>query len=225
MIMERSAPLQCQPPIPQEFDIDEPSDGLYAKICNQIISFASQLQQTIENYNLLLSLVSSATYKWGVDRSGASQQNLGVMASELQQCQEMISTSVSGRLSNVLCPAVDVLVGEVEIVRGGGVGDGVGGESGGDINGGGEKKRKLDHNNATHTHHNNPNNNHNNERRINHYIRTQVDPAYVHLCHVILARNASLIRHTVATSIHTAQKVIADYLKAMKKDGGHDMAV
>jgi hypothetical protein len=102
MIMERSAPLQCQPPIPQEFDIDEPSDGLYAKICNQIISFASQLQQTIENYNLLLSLVSSVTYKWGVDRSGASQQNLGVMVSILQQCQEMILSSVSGRLSP--CP-------------------------------------------------------------------------------------------------------------------------
>ena len=195
----------------EEFDVDEPSDGPNAIICHQIRSFASALQQTIENYNLLLSLVSSATYKWGVDRSGASQQNLGVMASELQQCQEMISTSVSGRLSNVLCPAVDVLVGEVEIVREAGAG------AGEDANRG-NKKRKLNDDNAATDHDGN-------ERRINHYIRTQVDPAYVHLCHVILARNASLIRHTVATSIHTAQKVIADYLKAMKKDGGHDMAV
>ena len=34
------------PPLPaKEFDIDEPSDGPYAKIGNQIKSFASQLQQ------------------------------------------------------------------------------------------------------------------------------------------------------------------------------------
>lgn len=88
------------------------------------------------------------------------------------------------------------------------------------------KKRK--HNNAT-TDNNATNINTTNisaspratkERRINHYIRAQVDPSYVHLSHVILARNASMIRHTVATSIYTAQKVIKDYMKAMKKDGG-----
>ncbi|KAL3794381.1 hypothetical protein HJC23_012918 [Cyclotella cryptica] len=205
------------PPIPtEEFEVNDEATSKNTEIRAQIKSFASQLQQTIENYNLLLSLVSSATYKWGVDRSGASQQNLSVMVSELQQCQEMISSSVSGRLSNVLCPAVDVLVGEVEIVRGDGD-DGAHDEEDGNNNS--RKKRKLNDCNV------------NNgriltkERRINHYIRAQVDPAYVHLCHVILARNAALIRHTVATSIHTAQKVIADYLKAMKKDGGHDMAV
>lgn len=88
-----------------------------------VSAFASRLQIVIEQFNLLLSLVGSATYQWGVDRSGASQQNLGVMVAELQTCQEMISSGVSGRLSNVLCPAVDVMVGEVEIIRGEGVND------------------------------------------------------------------------------------------------------
>ena len=63
---------------------------------------------------------------------------------------------------------------------------------------------------------------HLNERRINHYTRPLVDPSYVHLCHCILARNAPLIRHAVATSIHTAHRVIGDYMKAMKKDTSHD---
>ena len=49
---------------------------------DDIHSFASQLQVVIEQYNLLLSLVGSSTYKWGVDRSGASQQNLSVMVSD-----------------------------------------------------------------------------------------------------------------------------------------------
>ena len=137
--------------------------------------------------------------------------------SELQQCQEMISSTVSPRLSNVLCPAVDVLVGEVEIVREGDTGINDDNTHGDDS----RKKRKL--NNAT-TDNNttdiSSSRGATKERRLNHYIRAQVDPSYVHLSHVILARNASMIRHAVATSIYTAQKVIKDYLKAMKKDGG-----
>jgi hypothetical protein len=192
-----------------------------------IKQFASNLQQIIEEYNLLLSLVSSSTYQWGVDRSGASQQNLSVMSSELQQCQEVLTSVVSGRLSNVLCPAVDVLIGSVEIVRG----DDGSGVSGGDSGDGddfrGGKKRKLDGSSAAAMNvdstTNNSNSNMKNEQRINHYTRPLVDPSYVHLCHQILARNSSMIRYTVATCIHTAQRVIGDYLHAMKKDVGHEV--
>lgn len=173
-------------------------------------SFASSLQIAIEEYNLLLSLVSAATYKWGVDRSGASQQNLSVMSAELQQCQDVIANVVSARLSNVLCPAVDVLIGEVEIVRESG--DGAEGSSSAPA-----KKRKLNEDRLG-----NGGSGTGGERRINHYTRPLVDPAYVHLCHCILARNAELIRHTVATSIHAAYRVIGDYLKAMKKDSSHE---
>ena len=196
----------------------------------QVRSFASALQIAIEEYNLLLSLVSSATYHWGVDRSGASQQNLSVMSAELQQCQDVISSVVSSRLSNVLCPAVDIMVGEIETVKGGGAG-------GGEEDGVGEtdapstteaaappaKRRKLpdDEDRPTPTA-GGGGGWRGNERRINRYIRPLVDPSYVHLCDCILARNAAMIRHTVATSIHTAQRVIGDYLNAMKKDTSHE---
>lgn len=210
-----------------------------ARLYPPIKSFASNLQLIIEEYNLLLSLVSSATYQWGVDRSGASQQNLSVMSSELQQCQEVITSVVSGRLSNVLCPAVDVLVGRVEIVRGVGDGGGVGGSIGDDEESGTTKTKKrklLDEATATtkttnhhHQHHSTTTNttttstSTTNEQRINHYTRPLVDPSYVHLCHQIVARNGEMLRYTVATCIHTAQCVIGDYLKAMKKDVGHEV--
>lgn len=195
----------------------------------QVRSFASDLQIAIEEYNLLLSLVSSATYHWGVDRSGASQQNLSVMSAELQQCQDVISSVVSSRLSNVLCPAVDIMVGEIETVKGGGVG-------GGEEDGVGEtnvplpdqatappaKRRKLPDDEDRPPPTASSGGRGGNERRINRYIRPLVDPSYVHLCDCILARNAAMIRHTVATSIHTAQRVIGDYLNAMKKDTSHE---
>ena len=195
----------------------------------QVRSFASALQIAIEEYNLLLSLVSSATYHWGVDRSGASQQNLSVMSAELQQCQDVIANVVSSRLSNVLCPAVDIMVGEIETVKGGGVG-------GGEEDGVGEtnaplpdqatappaKRRKLPDDEDRPPPTAGSGGRGGNERRINRYIRPLVDPSYVHLCDCILARNAAMIRHTVATSIHTAQRVIGDYLNAMKKDTSHE---
>ena len=214
-----------KPGIPSNYDASAAADS-QAAVYAPIKSFASTVQIAIEEYNLLLSLVSSATYRWGVDRSGASQQNLSVMSAELQTCQEVISNVVSARLSNVLCPAVDVLIGEVEIVR----------AEGGDDNGGGEadgkaaapkpaKKRKLNEDRLSDLivdFPTRPTKATNNERRINHYTRPLVDPSYVHLCHCILARNAPLILHSVATSIHTAQRVIGDYLNAMKKDTSHD---
>ena len=180
-----------------------------------VLSFASALQVVIEEYNLLLSLVSSATYRWGVDRSGSSQQNLSVMNSELQQCQDVIASVVSSRLSNVLCPAKDIMVGEVEIVK-----NDSGGENGHELDGevvGSGKKRKLSCNSDRQSGYGSG------ERRINHYIRPLVDPTYVQLCDTILARNAEMIRHAVATSIHTAKRVIGDYLNAMKKDTSHDV--
>ena len=201
---------QDLPAVPPDHEPVDDNLQLYSPIKD----FASALQTTIEEYNLLLSLVSSATYKWGVDRSGASQQNLSVMSAELQQCQDVISNVVSARLSNVLCPAVDVMIGEVEIVKASQ--DNSIGEEGEKVP---SKKRKLNEDRLAN---NTSTNNTQNERRINHYTRPLVDPGYVHLCHCILARNAPLIRHTVATSIHTAQRVIGDYLNAMKKDSSHE---
>ncbi len=212
-------------PSSSSFDNERNNDNENNVSYTAIKSFASTLQITIEEYNLLLSLVSSATYTWGVDRSGASQQNLAVMSAELQQCQDVISNVVSARLSNVLCPAVDVLIGEVEVVRAEGGGDE---KKQNDVSGSAPAAKRIKLNDDRlssndsniHNNSNKPHTNH--ERRINHYTRPLVDPSFVHLCHCILARNAPLVRHAVATSIHTAHRVIGDYMKAMKKDMSHD---
>ena len=220
------------PAVPEDID-DNADTSSFSTMHQATKSFASHLQTTVEEFNLLLALVSAATYKWGVDRSGASQQNLAVMSAELQQCQEVISSVVSTRLSNVLCPAVDILVAEVEICRSsqkiedGAVGD-IDMEDG-DIHGQhgaiGRKKRKLVDDHRDHSTANHSANSTHKERRINHYTRPLVDPNYVHLCHQILGRNAPLIRQVVATCIESAQKVIGDYLKAMKKDLSHEDGV
>ena len=202
------------PEAPPDYNNDTTDKTLYEQFA-PIKKWANTIQISIEEYNLLLSLVAAATYKWGVDRSGASQQNLSVMNAELQQCQEVISNVVSPRLTNVLCPAVDVLVGEIEIIR-----DGKG-DKGDEDDEAPAKKRKLNDDQLSATTATNSNIT-GNEKRINHYTRPLVDSNYSHLCHCILARNAEMIRHTVATSIYTAQKVIGDYLHAMKKDSSHE---
>ena len=96
------------PEIPPVYNVNDAA--AHALQHAPIKSFASTLQVTIEEYNLLLSLVSCATYRWGVDRSGASQQNLSVVSAELQQCQDVISNVVSARLSNLLCPLLRPLL-------------------------------------------------------------------------------------------------------------------
>mmetsp|Transcript_29085 Transcript_29085/g.42714 ORF Transcript_29085/g.42714 Transcript_29085/m.42714 type:complete len:230 (-) Transcript_29085:38-727(-) len=73
-------------------------------------AWASDMQETLEGFNLLLACVSPATYKWSSDRSGAADQNLGVLSSELANAQDQISSAVSPKLSNVLAPVVDLVV-------------------------------------------------------------------------------------------------------------------
>jgi len=207
------------PSIPSEYN---PSIDQTATYC-PVTKFANELQVVIEKFNLLLSLVNAATYRWGVDRSGASQQNLSVMSAELGQCQETISSVVSSRISNVLCPAVDVMVGETEIIRDNNEGRKVElkVEIDVEMKEPTTKKRKVDGNDVDRL----ARGMSAREVRRNTYVRPLVDPSYMHLCHQILARNGLFIRHTVASSIHTARTTMGDYLKAMEKETGHESKV
>lgn len=182
-----------------------------------VVKFACDLQVVVEEWNLLISLVSPSTYEWGVDRSGASQQNLSVMSSELQQCQDTVSNIVSPRLSNVLCPQVDLMLARTEITRDGSGGGADGGEGDVLMKEPSTKKRKLDGGSEDKLAPKYASR----EVRRNTYDRIVVDRQYVHLCHQVLARNAELTRFTFATSIKTASRVIGDYLAAMKKDDSH----
>lgn len=72
--------------------------------------WASKMQTAIEAFNLLICTVSAATYKWGSDRSGAADQNLALLSSEIANAQDQITSSVNPRLTNVLAPVVDLVI-------------------------------------------------------------------------------------------------------------------
>jgi len=72
--------------------------------------WAAQLQAILEEFNLLVCCVATATYKWGTDRSGAADQNLSLLCGELGASQEQISSAVTPRLTNVLAPVVDLVI-------------------------------------------------------------------------------------------------------------------
>jgi hypothetical protein len=75
--------------------------------------WAAQLQAVLEEFNLLVCCVATATYQWGTDRSGAADQNLSLLSGELAASQEQIASTVTPRLTNVLAPVVDLVVEKV----------------------------------------------------------------------------------------------------------------
>jgi hypothetical protein len=87
-----------------------PTDGLDHKDNVAVKAWAAQMQTAIEAFNLLICTVSAATYKWGSDRSGAADQNLALLSSEIANAQDQITSSVSPRLTNVLAPVVDLVI-------------------------------------------------------------------------------------------------------------------
>ncbi len=161
-----------------------PSEGLDPDNKENVKEWAMTMQAIIEEFNLLLTCVAAATYKWGSDRTGAADQNLSLLSSELGNSQEQISSSVGQRLTNVLAPVVEIVTKETVVKK---VKDETTGEEC--------------------------------ERRINEFSREVNDPGFVHLCHVVLCRNAVMLRHIVLTNFHKVGKCIQDYLKATKKDG------
>ncbi len=171
-----------------------------------VTEWASQLQTVLEEFNLLLNLITPASYKWGSERSGAADQNLTVLNTELSASQEQIQSSVAPRLTNILSPMVDMVVCESTYVE------------------------------TTFTPNNNNNNNNNNNHnknndvtttttkkvKTNKFSREEVDPAFVKLCRTILCRNAKYLRQVVLANFHKVTVCLQDYLKATKKDSHHD---
>lgn len=80
---------------------------LYDK--EEIRKWAASLQIVVEEFNLLVSCVSPATYIWGTDRSGAAEQNLSLLSGELVRSQEQIMARVTPRLNDVLAPVVTLV--------------------------------------------------------------------------------------------------------------------
>ena len=167
---------KCVPEVPDE--------GLDPNSKDIVKEWTMSMQAVIEQFNLLLTCIAAATYKWGSDRTGAADQNLSLLSSELGNSQEQISSSVSQRLTNVLAPVVEIVTKETIV-----------------------KKVKDEKTGEEY------------EKRTNEFSREQNDPEFIHLCHVVLCRNAAMLRHVVLTNFHKVGKCIEDYLKATKKDG------
>jgi hypothetical protein len=163
--------------------------------------WAAALQAVIEEFNLLLSLVSAATYKWGTDRSGAADQNLGLLSGELMASQDQISSTVTPRLTNILAPVVDLVIDRTEII----------------ITSSSSPKGDDDKGDDDDT-----SNNNNKTVKQNYFAQKQVDPEFLNLCRTILGRNAKLIRQVCLANFSKVAQCIGDFLHAQEKDSQHD---
>jgi hypothetical protein len=92
-------------------EVPEDTFGLNGELQNEVIrEWAAILQAVLEEFNLLICCVATATYRWGTDRSGAADQNLSLLSGELGSSQEQIASTVTPRLTNVLAPVVDLVI-------------------------------------------------------------------------------------------------------------------
>jgi hypothetical protein len=103
------------PAIPEgNFGVQKEDNGnikLHSPIDESLTrEWAAQLQTILEEFGLYCSCVSTATYKWNTERSGAAEQNLGLLQAEIATSQDAISSSVTARLTNVLAPVVDLVI-------------------------------------------------------------------------------------------------------------------
>ncbi|CAJ1964323.1 unnamed protein product [Cylindrotheca closterium] len=78
-----------------------------------IKEWAATLQAILEEFNLLVCCVATACYRWGTDRSGASDQNVSLLSGELGASQDQIASTVTPRLTNILAPVVDLVIDKV----------------------------------------------------------------------------------------------------------------
>jgi hypothetical protein len=74
-----------------------------------IRAWAVAMTHVIEEMSYLLPNISIATYQWGTNRSGAADQNLQLLLTEIARSQDQINNKVAPRLNDVLCPVVTLL--------------------------------------------------------------------------------------------------------------------
>jgi hypothetical protein len=171
--------------------IGEPPNNLNKKLIKE---WASQLQIVLEELGLLLCCVSTATYRWGTDRSGAADQNLSLLNEELNGTQDQIASRITPRLRNVLTPVVDLVVDKTVTTK---------------------HKRPLENGEGKGSEEEEV------EVKQNVFTRHLEDPDFVHLCYEILARNAPMMRLVVVSNFQKMIKCISDYLAAQKNDSEH----
>lgn len=163
-------------------------------------AWAIKLHAILEEFNLCLSSVSPCTYRWSSERSGAADHNLAHLSAELSNAQDQLSSVISNKLSNVLCPVVDLVTAETKIVT--------------------TKSFKSKKNNSVDG--TAENGEHDGEEEIkiqtNTLKREIVDPGFHQLCGNSLFRNAEMITRVLRANLEKAVKVIGDYIKDRNKE-------
>lgn len=198
--------------IPEWTPSDSPahSSNLYDK--TKLREWAMALSCIIEEFNLLVACIAPATYQWGTDRSGASEQNLSILSSELVRSQEQISNRVTARLNEVLSPVVTLVMEKTVTTRQ---------QASKDIDGGGVEVVRL--NGYSNENDGGGDNNMLVEVKHNYFRNIPEDPDYLHVAYVMLARNAPLLRQVMLSNLDKLIESIKDYLQALHKDNqAHD---
>jgi len=90
-----------------------PASALYAPNAitynvnrSELRIWATAVQTVLEEFYILVAGVGPATYVWGTDRSGAAEQHLQLLSSEMVRSQEQLLARVTPRLNDVLAPVV-----------------------------------------------------------------------------------------------------------------------
>ena len=174
-----------------------PNDCPYDK--TKIRAWAAGLQHVLEEFHLLVALVSAATYRWASERSGAADQHLALLGQELARSQENIIGRVHPRIHDVLAPVVSVVTHKTVTTT-----------TNDNIN---DNTSDNDNNNSTTT-----------KIQQNYYVTIPEDIDYVNLCHAAAARNAASLRQVVLANFDKLLRTVQDYLEAQNKDSQHDVA-
>lgn len=219
-----------------------PPQGLDPKNPSEMKHWAGQLQAVLEEFNLLVCCISTATYKWGTDRSGAADQHLALLSGELAASQDQISSTVTPRLTNVLAPVVDLVVDRIITTKTNTPANSSSllapavqlqqqQQQQDDNHPLSQKVRNLDDNKVKGYDDSSTSlNDHDQfmsassndavlvEVKQNIFDRKFVDEDFLVLCHTILSRNAPLLRQVVLANFHKLRQCLADYLEATQKD-------
>jgi len=166
----------------------------------ELKKWANRLQVVLEELGLLVCCVSTATYRWGTDRSGAADQILALLNEELNNTQDQIASRVTPRLRNVLTPVVDLVVERTVTTK---------------TTQRKNKTKMVDSNGDDKEEYETI------EVRQNHFTRHLEDPDFLYLCYEILARNSIMMRQVVLSNLHKAIQCLSDYMSAHEKDGQH----
>jgi hypothetical protein len=157
-----------------------------------IRTWAVSMTHVIEEMSYLVPNISIATYQWGTNRSGAADQNLQLLLTEMARSQDQINNKVAPRLNDILCPVVTLLTdrtvttksmsnSQKEEVGGGTVGEMI-------------------------------------ETKQNYFRHAYEDCEYVELCYNSVGRNAINMRHLLLANLDKMISALNDYETADGKD-------